>query len=493
MGLRFRKSISLGKGARINLSSSGIGFSLGCPGMSISAGRRGLYANVGIPGTGISGRFKIGGSSRKRRSKSRSGSRSNSHSNAYTSAYAASDYDSDLDPDLDSELDSGSSSTSSSDPWARLSPERRRALKIIMSHASIEGDLPLKVGMDDAGEPLFRFEGSDEDITDPDVIRELKRRPEVKATIAELRTEQMAKWEELRESSERASREFVEIWRLAPKVVEKRTFARRLANLRLKTYERKTFDRPRPTRAEIRGALEEEARQHASGLFKKRKAERYVTEHWARFAEDYAARWIDESLAFEAEQDAIEAETNRRYLEEYERRKAVLERTLSTDEDVVLQLAEEWLAGITIPADIDAQFDFANGWLYLDLDLPEVEDLPATTTRQLKSGRVKVVDKSQKRLRQEYATCVLGLAFFLAACLFNVSAAIDGILVSGYTQRRNRDGDIEDDYIYSVRFPREQFRKTAVEDPVSAFNEFENRMKLGTTFTFSEIKPYEME
>ena len=191
MGLRFRKSISLGKGARINLSSSGIGFSLGCPGMSISAGRRGLYANVGIPGTGISGRFKIGGSSRKRRSKSRSGSRSNSHSNAYTSAYAASDYDSGLDsefdPDLDADFDS--SSTSSSDPWARLSPERRRALKIIMSHASIEGDLPLKVGMDDAGEPLFRFEGGDEDITDPDVIRELKRRPEVKATIAELRTE----------------------------------------------------------------------------------------------------------------------------------------------------------------------------------------------------------------------------------------------------------------------------------------------------------------
>lgn len=485
VGLRFRKSISLGKGARLNLSSSGIGFSLGGRGASISAGRRGLYADVGIPGTGISARYKVGGSSRKRRPKSRSGSNAGVRSGSSGSSPSSSH--------PSGRSDSGSSSrTTCSDPWSRLSPERKRAMKIIMSHASFDGDLPLKVGMDDAGEPLFRFGDTDEDVTDRDVIKELKRRPEVKAMVAELRAEQQVKWDELKEGAERASREFVEIYRLAPKVVEKRTFARRLTNLQLKTYERKTFDRPRPTRAEIREALGEEARRHVRGLFKKRKVERYVAENWARFAEDYAARWIDAKTAFEAEQDAIEAEANRCYLEEYRRRKEEFERALSTDEDVVLELAEDWLADLAVPADIDAQFDFANGWLYLDLDLPEVEDLPATTAKQLKSGRVKVVDKAQKQLRQEYATCVLGLALFLAASLFNLSAAIDGVLVSGYTQRRNRDGDIEDDYIYSVRFLREQFRKTIVEDPVAAFNEFENRMKLGTTFAFGEIKPYEM-
>lgn len=53
MGLRFRKSISLGKGARINLSKSGIGMSVGVKGARVGFNSKGTYTSVGIPGTGI--------------------------------------------------------------------------------------------------------------------------------------------------------------------------------------------------------------------------------------------------------------------------------------------------------------------------------------------------------------------------------------------------------------------------------------------------------
>jgi hypothetical protein len=151
---------------------------------------------------------------------------------------------------------------------------------------------------------------------------------------------------------------------------------------------------------------------------------------------------------------------------------------------------EDWLSDLTIPADVSAQIDCKDGHLYLDLDLPEIEDLPQTTTKQLKSGQVKVMNKTQKQLKQEYASCALGMAFFMAANIFDLSANIMEITVSGYTQRRDRNGDMTDEYIYSVRFPREQFRETVVKDPIEAINGFESRLKLGSTFTFRKIKPY---
>lgn len=54
MGLRFRKSIKIAPGIKLNLSKSGIGVSAGVRGVHIGANSRGTYSSVGIPGTGIS-------------------------------------------------------------------------------------------------------------------------------------------------------------------------------------------------------------------------------------------------------------------------------------------------------------------------------------------------------------------------------------------------------------------------------------------------------
>jgi hypothetical protein len=61
MGFFFRKS--LGKGPlRINLSKSGIGWSLGIPGLRFGRSAKGQkYTRVGIPGTGLG--WRSGGKS----------------------------------------------------------------------------------------------------------------------------------------------------------------------------------------------------------------------------------------------------------------------------------------------------------------------------------------------------------------------------------------------------------------------------------------------
>lgn len=54
MGIRYRKSIGLGGGIRLNLSKSGIGLSAGIPGLRYSVNSKGQRRrSVGIPGTGI--------------------------------------------------------------------------------------------------------------------------------------------------------------------------------------------------------------------------------------------------------------------------------------------------------------------------------------------------------------------------------------------------------------------------------------------------------
>lgn len=59
--MRFRKSIKLAPGVRINLSRSGISTTLGGTGASVNIGKRGTRATVGIPGTGISFSQRVSG------------------------------------------------------------------------------------------------------------------------------------------------------------------------------------------------------------------------------------------------------------------------------------------------------------------------------------------------------------------------------------------------------------------------------------------------
>lgn len=73
MGMRFRKSVKLAPGVRVNFSKKGMGLSVGTKGARVSvhsSGRR--TTSVGIPGTGLSYVSSKGGG--RRRSGSGSGS-----------------------------------------------------------------------------------------------------------------------------------------------------------------------------------------------------------------------------------------------------------------------------------------------------------------------------------------------------------------------------------------------------------------------------------
>lgn len=59
MAIRFRKSIKLAPGIRLNLSKNGLSLTAGVRGASLNFGSRGTYMNTGIPGTGFYSRERI--------------------------------------------------------------------------------------------------------------------------------------------------------------------------------------------------------------------------------------------------------------------------------------------------------------------------------------------------------------------------------------------------------------------------------------------------
>lgn len=163
------------------------------------------------------------------------------------------------------------------------------------------------------------------------------------------------------------------------------------------------------------------------------------------------------------------------------------------DADAVEAAIEKWLGELKLPIDFNVSYEYEDGVLLADMDLPELEHLPTQKAQQTASGDLKAKDKTQKELKQEYARCVFGLGMFCASHFFAVTPHMERILLSAYTQRRDaKTGEIEDVYIYSVIFEREAFDKPGYqqEDPQAFLCRFRNRMNVGADGGLKKIVPY---
>ena len=54
MGLRFRRSVKIMPGVRVNLGKKGASVSVGRRGANVTMGKNGVRTTVGLPGTGLS-------------------------------------------------------------------------------------------------------------------------------------------------------------------------------------------------------------------------------------------------------------------------------------------------------------------------------------------------------------------------------------------------------------------------------------------------------
>ena len=179
---------------------------------------------------------------------------------------------------------------------------------------------------------------------------------------------------------------------------------------------------------------------------------------------------------------------------ESESAKEIYQMSIDGDEDTIENLIATFMNNLELAYDARVNYELEDNVLYVDLDLPEIESLKNEYPVIVKD-KLAFKKKTNAATKQEYARLVLSLGVFLAANFFNISSFIDEIVMSGFTTARDSNGDLTDQYLYSVKFAREIFEETdleKLEDLYEFILRFPNRINL-TNNSFKPIKPYEME
>lgn len=215
MGMRFRKSVKICKGVKVNFSKSGASLSLGGRGHSMNFGGRGTRATVGIPGTGLSYSTKVGGSHKSHSSSNRS---SASHSGSRSNAVA------------------------------------------------VPNSVRLKMSPDGRVEIL---DGRGNVITDQSVVRKIKTTDTYKNMVRNLEGQRQNMLEQAYNEAKKENDRFIEIHKLSPQVDSQEQYLQILNSLRPPVYQRRQYEVPCPTEATVREQLMQEAKATVQGsIFK---------------------------------------------------------------------------------------------------------------------------------------------------------------------------------------------------------------------------------
>lgn len=421
--MRFRKSIQIFKGLRINFSKSGVSATVGGRGVSVNMGPKGTYLNTSIPGTGLYDRKKL------------------------------------------------------SDGFG-IYP------KTSSSQSPLVANFTLTAGAN-GGIDVWNVNGGL--VTDEATLRAIKRTDEFAGLKAQL-------MQQLKDEIEKETNEFINIYKLSADVAAQAEYEVALASLTPGCHEKAPFAEPPPQQDAVRAQLQMEARQKPEEILFWKIDEYVNTQLPERYAEA-CRNWEARKAAYEQSQTVLGEQAAATAQKEYEQNKQTLENAIKGNPEYIEQEIGRWVSSVELPVEFSIQFEYnpAAGCVMLDLDLPEIESVPAEKATQLAGGQVKRTAKTQKEIKQDYMHCVYGLPVFFASHIFNISPAIKTVVASGYTQRRNpKTGDIQDEYIYSIKFVRPLFEEAYFKtiDILKFWDRFENRCLPTANYDLKPIVPY---
>lgn len=158
---------------------------------------------------------------------------------------------------------------------------------------------------------------------------------------------------------------------------------------------------------------------------------------------------------------------------------------------------ESWLEDSEAPIAFELQAEVLpeKDTIMIDLDLPEIEDMPQNKLAELADGTIKIKKKTKKEQYEDYRTCVFGLGEYVASHAFTAVPQAKRIVVSAYTQRRSeKTGEAMDVFIYSVVFDRTAFAAGYQErDPYDFCQDQRSRLYVLASGVMKEIAPFEPE
>ncbi len=439
MGFRFRRSVKIAPGIRMNFGLRGMSLSLGPRGASINVGNRGIYGNVGLPGTGLSYRGRLSLPPGKARSLEKT-----------------------ADPPLTPTIDMSVQINLAPDGSVTFMDEQGLDLppKLVRS-AFEQKSTHIRSWLEENAQEINRGYQEFVDIhikTPPPVYRSRfatlpfnEPPPAAGTPIA------------FNQPLPRPPR-FGIVRRLISRLPILGRVLQRRQQLTVATY------------------------GHAYRAWLTA-SEKYAGDEQRRVAESQKrlTEWHNLKTAFESRQMVAAAD--------YERALA------SASLDIAAKTLEQLFAGLDWPRETNVQFEIAEDGqrIILDVDLPEVDDAPGRIATVADNGRrLHYKELSETARRRNYARHVHGVALRLAGEVFAALPTPETVVVSGYTQRADSTTGREvDHYLLSVRLTRARLKKIdfgALQevDPISALECFEHRRIMSKTGIFTPIDPLTM-
>jgi uncharacterized protein DUF4236 len=180
-------------------------------------------------------------------------------------------------------------------------------------------------------------------------------------------------------------------------------------------------------------------------------------------------------------------------------RRTLLEERLYSEPEAMQMVLEQRLAGVPWPRETNIAMEIAEGGkvAILDVDLPEIEDVPRkTATYGGRGWKVTIIELSDHKVARLYMRHVHGIAFRIIGETLAALPSVQNVVMSGYSQRSNKvTGKIMDEYLYSVKVSREKwsqlyFRNLSAIDVTECLNQFELRREMSKSGRFSAVEPF---
>ena len=146
---------------------------------------------------------------------------------------------------------------------------------------------------------------------------------------------------------------------------------------------------------------------------------------------------------------------------------------------------------------IDYQIERGGNVMFVDVDLPEIEDMPRRQASVPSRGlRLSIKTISDARNRRSYARHIHGVLFRIIGEAFASFPRMRQVVGSEYSQRLDSaTGTIADEYLISVSADRRgwsriDFSSLDRVDPVAALSQFNLRRRMTRAGVFTAIEPF---
>lgn len=178
--------------------------------------------------------------------------------------------------------------------------------------------------------------------------------------------------------------------------------------------------------------------------------------------------------------------------------RALGERVSHGDMNAMEAIFGNILSTLPWPRETDVAFEIDDNRtrLNLDVDFPEIEDMPNRIAAVSSRGiRVNFKNRTEAQLRRDYARLAHGTIFRVAGEAFANLPTVSEVTVSGFTQRPDpQTGATVDVYILSAQIPRSDwevinFANLKDVDPIEALGKFKVVRSLDRSGRLREIAP----